>query len=880
VSAPVERLSAALSDRYRIERELGAGGMATVYLAHDIKHERDVAIKVLHPDLGAALGADRFLSEIKTTAKLQHPHILPLLDSGAADGQLYYVMPVVTGETLRARLERERQLPIAEAVRIAREVASALDYAHRQGVIHRDIKPENILLHDGQAIVADFGIALAVQQAGGARMTQTGLSLGTPQYMSPEQAMGEKTIDARSDIYSLGAVAYEMLAGDAPFTGGSVQAIVAKVLSERPTSLHTLRDTVPEGVESAVLTALAKLPADRFATAAEFGAAIGDGVSSGARMRVSPGNARALARARRMNVGMAGAVILALLAAASAWLRPATEQPVVRLDLSMGDITPLRNQDVIISPDGSTIAVAGDLGGEFAIYIRRLDGPTEFQKVPGTDDGIFPAFSPDSRWIVFRRTRDSSLVKVSVSIGAAMTLVRSGEINPFFSEWFEHEIIAAGPSGRYRIPDDGGTAVPLKTVQSRTHSMLPDGSGLLIWNDAGVLVHDFASDSATLLIPDASHATYVGTGHLLYVGQDDALFAVPFDPKRRKIRGPPVRIVDQVARGNVASGYSVAKNGTLLVMVGRGVRSATRLLIAGFDRTVDSLHLPRAVRLLPRFSPDGRYIAFEAWRAPSTETDIFTFNLMTGTIAQLTTSGDNDDPVWSPDSRRILFNKLTSESGEDLYVRPADNSAAETPVLRMPGSQQPTAWLRDGTILFTSMKAGRNIDLLMLRPGVDSTPKVYLDAPWREDAVQVSPDGKLSTYETEESGTREVWMREFPDPKGKWRITPSGATGSSPRWSPDGKYIFYWREGVSLDTLLRVRIDQASGITVRAPEVMATMDLQSTDNWDLHPDGRHFIVAVEDVPTTASGLPASPIRHHIVLNWFTELRRLSAQAAK
>ena len=250
------RLTSALADRYRVDRELGAGGMATVFLAHDLKHERDVAIKVLHPDLGAALGAERFLSEIKTTAKLQHPHILPLLDSGAADGLLYYVMPYVSGETLRARLERERQLPIDDALRIAREVASALEHAHKQGIIHRDIKPENILLQDGAAVVADFGIALAVQSAGGARMTQTGLSLGTPQYMSPEQATGERTIDARSDIYALGAVLYEMLVGEAPFTGPSVQAIVARVLTEEPRSISVQRKAVPAGVEDAVLRAL------------------------------------------------------------------------------------------------------------------------------------------------------------------------------------------------------------------------------------------------------------------------------------------------------------------------------------------------------------------------------------------------------------------------------------------------------------------------------------------------------------------------------------------------------------------------------------------------------------------------------------------------
>src|SRR5665213_2434571 len=247
------RLASALSGHYTIEREIGQGGMASVYLAHDLRHDRDVAIKVLHPDLGAALGADRFLSEIRTTAKLQHPHILPLLDSGDAAGLLYYVMPLATGETLRDRLTRERQLPIDDAVHIAREVADALSYAHAAGIIHRDIKPENILLQGGHALVADFGIALAVQTAGGSRMTQTGLSLGTPQYMSPEQAIGEKSIDLRSDIYALGAVTYEMLTGDPPFTGSSVQAIIAKAMSERPTPLHTLRDTVPPGVESAVL---------------------------------------------------------------------------------------------------------------------------------------------------------------------------------------------------------------------------------------------------------------------------------------------------------------------------------------------------------------------------------------------------------------------------------------------------------------------------------------------------------------------------------------------------------------------------------------------------------------------------------------------------
>jgi eukaryotic-like serine/threonine-protein kinase len=255
---------------YEIVRPLGRGGMATVYLARDTKHEREVALKVLRPELAAALGTERFLQEIRITASLDHPHILTLIDSGSEGGFLWYVMPLVRGESLRQKIERERQLDLTETLAITRQVASALDYAHRQGVIHRDIKPENILLHEGEAMLADFGIARAVQQAGGPRLTATGVSIGTPQYMSPEQTTGERDIGARSDVYSLAAVLYEMLTGEAPHTGATAQAVIAKVLTERPTPIRTLRHSVPEHIEDAVAHALAKAPADRFASADEL----------------------------------------------------------------------------------------------------------------------------------------------------------------------------------------------------------------------------------------------------------------------------------------------------------------------------------------------------------------------------------------------------------------------------------------------------------------------------------------------------------------------------------------------------------------------------------------------------------------------------------
>src|SRR5438874_7678211 len=301
----------AWQDRYRIERVLGRGRMATVYVAVEIRLGRRVAIKVLDPGLAELIGSERFLGEIRTTAALQHPHIVPLIDSGEVNGVPYYVMPFVDGETLRDRLTRDRQLPIDEAVMLAGQIATALDFAHRHGVVHRDIKPENVLLQDGNALVADFGIALAVSSAGGQRLTGTGVTVGTPQYMSPEQAAGERTIDARSDVFALGAITYEMLAGEAPFTGPTAQAALTRLASEAPRPLITQRPSVPPHIEAAVLKALEKIPADRFTTAKEFGAALS-----------APNATYRAAVARRVGDRRRAAltVVVALAALALAWI--------------------------------------------------------------------------------------------------------------------------------------------------------------------------------------------------------------------------------------------------------------------------------------------------------------------------------------------------------------------------------------------------------------------------------------------------------------------------------------------------------------------------------------------------------------------------------
>src|SRR4051812_10579308 len=383
----LDHIRSALADRYRIERELGQGGMATVYLAEDSKHKRRVAVKVLKPELAAVLGAERFVQEITTTAALQHPHILPLFDSGTVDGFLYYVMPFIQGETLRARLDRETQLGVDEAVKIATAVADALDYAHRHGVIHRDIKPENILLDGGsgsaravQPMVADFGIALAVSAAAGGRMTETGLSLGTPHYMSPEQATAQKEIDGRSDVYSLASVLYEMLAGQPPHLGGSAQQVIMKIIAEPVSSVTKLRKSVPANIAAALDKALEKLPADRFESARAFSQALVD-PSFTATTFTGVDRMMTVGANRRTVAALALLMLLAIGLGAWSWFRPVSTAPTIRYELALPDLAPGSPPlpVPVPAPDGSFLVMIGPReggGGGTQVWIKRRESHT------------------------------------------------------------------------------------------------------------------------------------------------------------------------------------------------------------------------------------------------------------------------------------------------------------------------------------------------------------------------------------------------------------------------------------------------------------------------------------------------------------------------
>ncbi len=736
MSDAITRLNAALEGRYAIERELGEGGMATVYLADDLKHERKVALKVLKPELAAVVGAERFLAEIKTTANLQHPHILGLHDSGDADSFLFYVMPYVEGEALRQRIDREKQLAIEDAVAITHKVADALDYAHERGVVHRDIKPGNILLSErGEPLVADFGIALAVAQAGAGRITETGLSLGTPHYMSPEQATGDRDVDPRSDVYALGCVLYEMLSGQPPFLASTAQAVLVKILTMDAPSITSERRTVPVHVASALARALEKLPADRFASAADFATALGDeSFTYQARPRptvaatppepvAAPVPVSASRPWNRMQVGLGTTAVLFAGLAAWGWLRP---QPVLQPTQAVLDIgdNPLRVQnEIVISPDGSRLAVAGIvLDDQEGLYWRDA-AAEDFRRIPGTEGDVrYISFSPDAEWLAY--TQAGGLFKVAISGGAPRPVVPSGSFDVSDNHWGDDGTIVftqGGGNGLYRVPDTGGEPETLlESLGIRNPRLLPGGQSVL-FTDApttSTYLLDLRSEQVIELIPGGVDAMFVETGHLLYADQAGGLWAVEFNVGRGELVGDAVPVLDGLSVAfRMFARYSVSKSGTLVYGAGGGATGGggSQLLIRDLEGDVEVPPLDPRVFFGHRWSPDGQSVAYFGLDTGDPDPDIFTYNVELGTTPRpLTSEGVNILPVWSPDGSHIAFRSVRDGTdGPDLFVKNVNDNLPPEMILTLPGEQSPTHWPSDDVLVFEN---GNPSDLWIVDP--------------------------------------------------------------------------------------------------------------------------------------------------------------------
>jgi len=896
LSDPPIRLSDALADRYTFERELGAGGMATVYLAQDIKHDRKVAVKVLRPELGAVIGAERFLSEIKTTANLQHPHILGLIDSGDADGLLYYVMPFVEGETVRDRISREKQLPVADAVRIATEVAGALDYAHRHGVIHRDIKPENILLHDGSALVADFGIALAVSTAG-TRMTETGMSLGTPHYMSPEQAMGEREISARSDVYALGCVLYEMLTGDPPFTGSTAQAIVARVVTEQPRSLTSQRHTIPSQVEAAVLTALEKLPADRFGTAAEFAAALVDPSYASRTTLLSAaavGSPKDRARTRRVMAALAGTAIVLAGLAAWGWFRPKPPAPVIRYSMGLPAAQAMRQgipgANLAFSPDGSRLVYVGPGEGGDQLWVRDRDR-LDATPLPGTLGATSPWFSPDGDRIVFSAGTTFDLKIVPVTGGPPITLGTPGSGAGGGVTWGpDGWIYFDAPPGLSRIRADGGTAEPIILLDSAAGEIghawpaaLPNGKGLLFRSrrnldptDFDVVAYDFKKRERHVLTKGLL-GRYVAPGYLVYLRADGAVLAAPFSQEKFELTGPAVPLFEgAMTKAFGGADLAISASGSLAYVPGlaSSTGGVAELVHVSREGGITPLDPPvsfnpsnnRAISL----SPDGTRLALDLVGVASP--DIWVKQLPSGPLSRLTFDGTSSTrPTWTSDGQTVLYVAVIDSGQQSVWKKRADGSAAAELVWRLPklGIAEATLSANGEWLIYRVNAPDGGRDIYGIRPGRDTVPTSLLTGRFSEQGAALSPDGKWLAYSSNESGQFEVFVRPFPNTNsGRWQISTRG--GSAARWARSGRELYF--ESTNGDFMA---VPIAPGATFSPGEprrLFALGGILVTSNivpyYDLTPGDSGFVMV------RLAAVNAAPGAGQVVVvdNWFTELK--------
>ena len=897
---PLPRLTAALSDRYLLERELGQGGMATVYLAEDLKHKRKVALKVLKPELAAVLGAERFVQEIATTAALQHPHILPLFDSGTADGFLYYVMPFIDGETLRSKLDRETQLGVDEAVKITTDVADALDYAHSLGVIHRDIKPENILLHNGRPMVADFGIALALSAAAGGRMTETGLSLGTPHYMSPEQATAEKEITARSDIYSLGSVCYEMLAGQPPHLGGSAQQIIMKIVTEEATPVTQHRKSVPLNVAAAVAKSLEKLPADRFESAKAFAEALQNPGFMVAGTVAMGGVARGGMRGR-VNYALAGVAVAALALAAWAWTRHSAPAlgSIVRFSVPVAEGTIPRNtltRQMAFSPDGTRLVFAARDAGRWTLYERRLDGATDVLfAASDTASYIDPFFSPDGAWLGFVAGigRSRQLRRMSVADGTVRVIAPMDSINGIVGlTWGDDgTIVAATRSRLYRVPASGGQwsvlaeANPLDGEVLRWYQpqMLPGSKVLLLHatdsydpERANIVALTLATGERRTVLANGMNPIYVPEDYLLFV-REGRLMGVGFDPDRAEARGEPVQLEDGVMQslrvGNSrwesgAAEFAVSRAGHLAYASGGVGRTRTGRVVRLTTRgdTIPIAVEPRSWGTI-RLSPNGALLMISL-HLGGQQTGIWIHDLARDFITwPLETGGYSNWPMaWSPDSRSIVFSSDRDRPGlQNLYRMPSDGSGTPERLTVSDHPQLAADWSSQDVITYLQCENDEGqCDIWVIPP--DSAPRPFVATPAREGYQTFSPDGRWLAYVSNQSGRDEVYVRPYPEGEPATQVSTGG--GDSPMWSRDGRTLLFEGRNAMMAADVAPGNSFYSG---RPRPYLVPWRIGSTPvrTADIFPDGS-VVVAVND--STVPAQPSGATQIEVILNFATELQ--------
>ncbi len=804
---PGDALASALADRYTFEAPLGEGGMATVWRVHDRRHDRAVALKVLRPELSEAIATERFLREVRVAASLQHPGILPLFDSGEANGVPWYVMPLVAGETLRQKLTRERQLSVEEAVRITRQVAAALAYAHQRDIVHRDVKPENILLADGQAYLADFGIALAMQRVDAERLTQSGFMLGTPQYLSPELAAGDMHVDGRSDQWALSAVLYEMLAGQPPHTGSTFQSLAARIVTEAPASLSALRPGVPAGLEAAVMRSLQKVPADRYADTATFEVALAGAmalapspvlpvapwwtVTDPTRVRGLPAGAW-----RRARTWLGVLALCITVVALIGWFRdPVIAAPTglpMRLSLEppSGErfVSGLIEGGEALAPDGQTVAFVASSKGATRLWIRELSTRSD-RVLTGTEGAAFPFWSPDGRSIGF--FSGDKLMRVGVDGGAPIVICQAFVGRG--AAWTDDgRIVFSGYGPLSIVSDAGGTPQILiiardSGVVLRWPQVLPGGR-LLYYAprhrsaNAGTYLTTLADPGThVLVLENETEAVYTqdGRGHdfLTWI-RNGSLVVAPLDVRNATL-GAPQLVADSV-HGFALTGRSTvtaSRSGTLLYSSMANFTSQ----FGWFDRTgreLGTLGEPTQFNEF-RLSPDGRQVVASRERPSGLE--LWTIDAERNVSTRIETGlSVSTFPVWMPDGRSLLF-----AGGDIRNLFRRDATGGQRQLTQSSMHQLPNDVCRDGRVALyyrITPKTQRDLWTLALDTS-DATPRAYLATPSQEAFARFSPDCQWVAYQSDETGHHEVYVASYPDPSQRIRVSTTAGGGLYPVWA-------------------------------------------------------------------------------------------------
>jgi serine/threonine-protein kinase len=825
VTAIPDRLAESLRDHYRIERELGHGGMGAVYLAEDLKHHRKVAIKVLRPDLAASLGTDRFLREIEVSARLQHPAILPLHDSGEADGWVFYIMPYVEGESLRDRLGREGELPVEESVRILAEVLDALVYAHEKGVIHRDIKPDNIMLTGRHALLLDFGVAKALNaSASPSLVTTTGMALGTPSYMSPEQAVADREVDHRADLYAVGVVGYELLAGQRPFAGSTAQAIIAAQMTETPVDLRTRRPGVPPELSQVVMRALERRPADRWQSAGDMLARLEPLLgASGETRRVS---ADARTGRRKLLAGAAATAALVLVTLAGVRLLGGHETPELRLGRRVAlTRDPGLEIEPAVSPDGRLVAYAGGDMSSLEIRVRQIEGGSAITVAPGSErPQRWPYWSPDGSRILFGSPRGIEIVS---ALGGPSRLVVEQVSDPKANAWGTSGLLM--PAGW--VPDGKSIAfiradtLYLQDLSGSTARRLASGGEIhsLAWSPNGRWIAcvrgNRQAQSPGFLFANLAPASIAllpaAGGDPIPVTQDEYYNASPvWGPDGRSLLfvsnrggGADLYQVGLGSDGRPAAEPARLTNGLRALSIAVD-RDGHHVVYADFTETsnVFSLPIPARPPVSVReaepvtsgnqviesmhVSADGRWLVIDSDLRGNE--DIYRRPLAGGELERLT-DDDSDEfwPTWSADGKEIAFHGFRG-GRRHLFVMAADGRNRRQ-ITDGAGDERTPEWSPDRrTIYYLHNFNGPGSELRAISRGPDggwSGPRTVFRGETYPSAP--SPDGRSVAF----SSAGALWVVR-PDGDSARVIVPSRAGSADQRavyvdWSEDSRTIYY-----------------------------------------------------------------------------------------